>query len=71
MYNNIEIGSKYVQLDLDIIVTEFMTANPTKEGESCVGLERGKMKVWGFPGGASGEEFTCQSRRHKRHLFNP
>ena len=71
MYTSIEIGSKYVQLDLDIIVTEFMIANPTKEGESGVGLERGKMKVWGFPGGASGEELTCQSRRHKRHWFNP
>ena len=25
----------------------------------------------GFPGGASGEEPSCQCRRHKRHWFNP
>ena len=25
----------------------------------------------GFPGGASGKEFTCQGRRHKRHGFDP
>ena len=25
----------------------------------------------GFPGGASGKEPTCQSRRHKRHKFHP
>ena len=25
----------------------------------------------GFPGGASGKESTCQSRRHKRCGFNP
>ena len=25
----------------------------------------------GFPGGASGNEPTCQSRRHKRHRFDP
>jgi len=24
-----------------------------------------------FPGGASGEEPTCQYRRHKRHGFDP
>ena len=24
-----------------------------------------------FPGGVSGKEPTCQSRRHKRHGFNP
>ena len=27
--------------------------------------------VSGFPGGASGEESTCQGRRFKRHGFNP
>ena len=26
---------------------------------------------WGFPGGASGKDSTCQCRRHKRHRFNP
>ena len=25
----------------------------------------------GFPGGASGKEFTCQCRRHKRCGFDP
>ena len=25
----------------------------------------------GFPGGASGEEPSCQSRRHKRYRFDP
>ena len=27
--------------------------------------------MWGFPGGASGKESTCQCRRHKRLRFNP
>ena len=26
---------------------------------------------WGFPGGASGKEPTCQCRRHKRYRFDP
>ena len=25
----------------------------------------------GFPGGASGKEPSCQSRRHRRHRFDP
>ena len=27
--------------------------------------------IWGFPGGASGKEPTCQCRRHKRCWFDP
>ena len=27
--------------------------------------------AWGFPGGASGKEPSCQSRRRKRHTFDP
>ena len=27
--------------------------------------------IWGFPGGASGKEHTCQCRRHKRHGLDP
>ena len=27
--------------------------------------------IWGFPGGASGKEPTCQFRRHKRCGFDP
>ena len=27
--------------------------------------------MWGFPGGSSGKEPTCQCRRHKRDGFNP
>ena len=27
--------------------------------------------LWGFPGGTSGKEPTCQCRRHKRHKFDP
>ena len=27
-------------------------------------------ELWGFPGGASGKEPTCQCRRHKRHRFD-
>ena len=27
--------------------------------------------IWGFLGVASGKEFACQCRRHKRHSFNP
>ena len=30
-----------------------------------------KVKLGGFPGGAGGEEPTCQSRRCKRRRFNP
>jgi len=26
---------------------------------------------WGFPGGTSGKEPTCQCRRRKRHGFDP
>ena len=29
------------------------------------------MSWMGFPGGASGKEPTCQSRRHEKHGFNP
>ena len=29
------------------------------------------MGSWGFPGGASGKEFTCQRERQKRHWFDP
>ena len=28
-------------------------------------------QVWGFPGGASDKELTCQCRRHQRHGFDP
>ena len=27
--------------------------------------------IWGFPGGTSSKESTCQWRRRKRHRFNP
>ena len=27
--------------------------------------------IWGFPGGTSGKEPTCQCRRCKRHGFDP
>ena len=27
--------------------------------------------MWGFPGGTSGKEPTCQFRRLKRHGFDP
>ena len=27
--------------------------------------------MWGFPGGTSGQEPTCQCRRHKRCGFDP
>ena len=29
------------------------------------------QKKWGFAGGASGKESTCQCRRHKRCGFDP
>ena len=29
------------------------------------------MVRWGFPGGTSGKEPTCQCRRHKRSRFDP
>ena len=32
---------------------------------------RGYMYMWGFPGGASGKEPTCQCRIGKRLGFNP
>ena len=28
-------------------------------------------RVWDSPGGASGKEYACQCRRHKKHRFNP
>ena len=31
----------------------------------------GPKRLTGFPGGASGEESTCQCRRHKRHGLDP
>ena len=27
--------------------------------------------MWGFSGGTSGKDPTCQCRRHKRHEFDP
>jgi len=30
-----------------------------------------KEDIWGFPGGASFKEPTCQCRRHKRCGFDP
>ena len=27
--------------------------------------------MWGFPGGTSGKECSCQCRRHRRHEFDP
>ena len=32
---------------------------------------RGHRAHWGFPGGSSGEEPTCQCKRCKRHVFDP
>ena len=29
------------------------------------------MYMWGFPGGASGKEPTCQCRSCKKHGFDP
>ena len=29
------------------------------------------IHIYGFPGGTSGKEITCQCRRHKRLGFNP
>ena len=29
------------------------------------------MCIWGFPGGTSGKEPTCQCRRHERYMFYP
>ena len=36
--------------------------------QDCVQLYN---QIWGFPGGASGKEPTCQCRRDKRHGFYP
>ena len=30
-----------------------------------------QLSLWGFPGGASGKESTCQCRRWKRCMFSP
>ena len=32
---------------------------------------KGYKRKWGFLGGASGKEPTCQCRKHKRHGFDP
>ena len=34
-------------------------------------LSTAQHNVWGFPGGASVKELTCQCRRHKRFGFYP
>ena len=34
-------------------------------------LGRPYPHFWGFPGGTSGKEPTCQSRRHRKCGFNP
>ena len=34
-------------------------------------FKRSLSSVWGFPGGASGKEPTCQCRRHNRQEFDP
>ena len=34
------------------------------------GIKEGWDLSWGFPGGASGKEPTCQCRRCRRHGFN-
>ena len=34
-------------------------------------INRSYNHIWGFPGGTSGKEPTCQCRRCKRHGFDP
>ena len=44
---------------------------PYKEDNDWGKIVVGKVLFWGFLGGASGKESTCQSRRYKRCGFNP
>ena len=49
-------------------------AKDNKKGDNSNKIpEAGKQmdETWGFPGGVSGKESACQSRRHKRRRFNP
>lgn len=39
MWMDTEIGSKYIQLFMGMIITEFMIADPTEKGESGVSPE--------------------------------
>ena len=52
-----------------------LTCSIVREISADFSLEKGVLELpymvgTGFPGGASGKEPACQSRRHKRHIFN-
>ena len=48
--------------------------NSFRQGQDTIKffiLKWSSQGIWGFRGGASGKEPTCQSRRSKRHGFSP
>ena len=61
-------------------VTPLRGQVPLQSGVAIIGIAWGmkakgeeirRHKPYGFPGGASGKESTCQCRRHRRSGFNP
>ena len=54
---------------LQCLYVKTLISNVTILGDGAF-KEMVKIK-WGFPGGTSGKESTCQCRRHKRCEFDP
>ena len=42
-----------------------------KQGHFIIMVNSSRPSLVAFPGGASGKEYACQSRRHKRQRFDP
>jgi len=58
----------YISLGIKVLLHKIL---PTYK----LGAKRGYiikcLRLWGFPGGASGKESTCQCKRHERQGFDP
>ena len=64
---SINHSSKKTQNKENLICLQFSTIISGKK-------KKAKIKhytLWGFPGGTSGKEPICKSRRHKKHRFDP
>ena len=53
-----------------MLKTHFLSVIDVLKASASRNLQMYKEN-WGFPGGASGKEPTCQLKRHKRRGFNP
>ena len=58
----------YISLGIKVLLHKIL---PTYK----LGAKRGYtikcLRLWGFPGGTSGKESTCQCKRHERQGFDP